>query len=61
MRLTKLRCPSQLKPRRAQRLLRGHAPTPVVRGEHFQVGFQFLIEIAIEISRAEKRCYSGVQ
>jgi hypothetical protein len=51
MRLAKLRESSELEPRRAKRLLRGSAPTPMVRDEHFEVGFQFLIEIAVEAPR----------
>jgi hypothetical protein len=59
MRVAKLRGSSELKSRRAKRVLRRRSSTPMVCGEHFEMRIQFLIEVAVEASWAKERSNSG--
>lgn len=53
MRLAKLRDTSEFQARRPPRVVRGSPSTPMIFGEHFEMEFQFLIELAVGASWAK--------
>ena len=55
MSVAKLRDTAEFQARRAPRVFRGSSSAPMIFGEHFEMEFQFLIELAVAASWAKHR------